>query len=121
MKRMDPFLDGEGSWQGDSPGTIRKRFQCFGVGSSLDFCSNVTVFAPGEGSVLHNHPASEELCYVISGAGMVLDLEQTAEMPVRQGNLLLIERGEFHRIYNSGNLPLLLLMICISRTPMPEG
>lgn len=43
MKVIDPFLDGEGVWQGDSPGTMRKRFQCFGIKNSVDFCSNVTV------------------------------------------------------------------------------
>lgn len=53
MKVIDPFLDGEGVWQGDSPGTMRKRFQCFGIKNSVDFCSNVTVYAPGEGSVFH--------------------------------------------------------------------
>ena len=36
MKVIDPFLDGEGVWQGDSPGTMRKRFQCFGIKNSVD-------------------------------------------------------------------------------------
>ena len=43
MKVIDPFLDGEGVWQGDSPGTMRKRFQCFGIKNSVDFCSNTSL------------------------------------------------------------------------------
>lgn len=77
MKVIDPFLDGEGVWQGDSPGTMRKRFQCFGIKNSVDFCSNVTVYAPGEGSVFHNHPSSEELSYVISGSGVYDEVRAT--------------------------------------------
>lgn len=118
---MDPFRDGTGSWQGDSPGSIRKRFQCLGSRNSLDFCSNVTVYEPGEGSVFHNHPQSEELGYVISGAGILQDMEQNVKAHIKQGELLLVERGEIHRIFNDGNTPLILLLICTARTPMPEG
>ena len=65
---MNPLLDGRGVWQGDTPGTIRKRYYCFGTHNSKDFCSNVTVYNPGEGCVFHNHPQSEELGYVIAGS-----------------------------------------------------
>ena len=104
MKVIDPFLDGEGVWQGDSPGTMRKRFQCFGIKNSVDFCSNVTVYAHWEGSVFHNHPSSEELSYVISGSG---DPGHGAECegPIDQGKLILIDRGEIHRIFNDGRAP----------------
>lgn len=102
MKVIDPFLDGEGVWQGDSPGTMRKRFQCFGIKNSVDFCSNVTVYAPGEGSVFHNHPSSEELSYVISGSGVIQDMEQNVKAHIDQGKLILIDRGEIHRIFNDG-------------------
>lgn len=84
MKVIDPFLDGEGVWQGDSPGTMRKRFQCFGIKNSVDFCSNVTVYAPGEGSVFHNHPSSEELSYVISGSGVIQDMEQNVKAHIEK-------------------------------------
>ena len=121
MKVIDPFLDGEGVWQGDSPGTMRKRFQCFGIKNSVDFCSNVTVYAPGEGSVFHNHPSSEELSYVISGSGVIQDIEQNVKAPIDQGKLILIDRGEIHRIFNDGRAPLIVLLVCTAHTPMPEG
>ena len=113
MKVIDPFLDGEGVWQGDSPGTMRKRFQCFGIKNSVDFCSNVTVYAPGEGSVFHNHPSSEELSYVISGSGVIQDMEQNVKAHIDQGKLILIDRGEIHRIFNDGRAPLIVLLVCI--------
>lgn len=121
MNIIDPLVDGNGVWQGDSPGTIRKRFQCFGTANSQDFCSNVTVYMPGEGSVFHNHPTSEELCYVICGSGVVQDMDHNIQANISQGKMVLVERGELHRLYNSGREPLIVLMVCTAHTPMPEG
>ena len=103
MKVIDPFLDGEGVWQGDSPGTMRKRFQCFGIKNSVDFCSNVTVYAPGEGSVFHNHPSSEELSYVISGSGVIQDMEQN----VKAGDVITMSAGCRHTIIAETELKLI--------------
>ena len=103
MKVIDPFLDGEGVWQGDSPGTMRKRFQCFGIKNSVDFCSNVTVYAPGEGSVFHNHPSSEELSYVISGSGVIQDMEQN----VKAGDVITMSAGCRHTVIAETELKLI--------------
>ena len=121
MKVMEPFSDGEGIWQGDSPGTIRKRFQCFGLHNSEDLCSNVTVYMPGEGSIFHNHPLSEELGYVIDGTGVIQDIERNVKAHIGRGELILIDRGEFHRIFNNGKAPLIVLLVCMAQTAMPEG
>lgn len=121
MRVMEPFVDGEGIWQGDSPGTLRKRFQCVGSKNSKDFCSGVTVYAPGEGSIFHNHPQSEELGYIISGTGILQDMEQNVKAHFKDGDLMLVERGEIHRIFNSGSAPLVILYICTAQSSMPEG
>lgn len=121
MKVIDPMVDCTGIWQGDTPGTIRKRFECLGSENSSDFCANVTVYMPGEGSIFHNHPNSEELGYVICGSGMIQDMDHNAQAPLRQGNMFLVERGEIHRLFNDGRDPLIALMVCIAHTPMPEG
>mgnify|MGYP004479011869 FL=1 len=118
---MNPLLDGRGVWQGDTPGTIRKRYYCFGTHNSKDFCSNVTVYNPGEGCVFHNHPQSEELCYVIAGSGVIMDMEKNIQQHIQKGNLFLVERGEIHRIFNDGNEPLQLLLICTGNTLLPEA
>ena len=103
MKVIDPFLDGEGVWQGDSPGTMRKRFQCFGIKNSVDFCSIVTVYAPGEGSVFHNHPSSEELSYVISGSVVIQDMEQN----VKAGDVITMSAGCRHTVIAETELKLI--------------
>lgn len=121
MQVINPFLDGVGSWQGDSPGTMRKRFSCFGQKESVDFCCNVTVYVPGEGSVFHNHPLSEELGFVVSGTGIIQDEQQNIAASIKAGELLLIQRGEIHRIYNSGSAPLVILLVCTDHATMPEG
>ena len=95
MKVIDPFLDGEGVWQG--------RFQCFGIKNSVDFCSNVTVYAPGEGSVFHNHPSSEELSYVISGSGVIQDMEQN----VKAGDVITMSAGCRHTVIAESELKLI--------------
>lgn len=87
----------------------------------VDFCSNVTVYAPGEGERVHNHPSSEELRYVISGSGVIQDMEQNVKAHIDQGKLILIDRGEIHRIFNDGRAPLIVLLVCTAHTPMPEG
>lgn len=118
---INPFIDGEGMWQGDCQGSIRKCFACFGEKNSQDFCSNVTMFAPGEGTVFHNHPASEELGYVIGGTGVLQDMEQNVRDVIQKGDLFLIKRGEIHRIFNNGKEPLLVLWVCTAQTLMPDG
>lgn len=121
MKVIDPLLEGKGSWQGDSPGTIRKRFLCVDEDNSLDFCANVTVYLPGEGSVFHNHPDSEELGFVVSGSGVVQDMDQNVQARLRQGQLVLIKRGEIHRLFNDGREPLVVLLVCTANVVLPEG
>ena len=121
MKVIDPLMEGKGSWQGVSPGTIRKRFLCVDEDNSLDFCANVTVYLPGEGSVFHNHPDSEELGFVVSGSGVVQDMDQNVQARLRQGQLALIERGEIHRLFNDGREPLVVLLVCTANVTLPEG
>ena len=101
MKVIDPFLDGEGVWQG----TARHDAQAIPVlwhqklGGLLFQCHSVRTWG---GSVFHNHPSSEELSYVISGSGVIQDMEQNVKAHIDQGKLILIDRGEIHRIFNDG-------------------
>lgn len=76
---------------------------------------------PGEGSIFHNHPSSEEMGYVISGSGSIHDMDRNLQIPLLQGTMFLVERGEIHRLFNDGREPLTVLMVCITDTPMPEG
>jgi oxalate decarboxylase/phosphoglucose isomerase-like protein (cupin superfamily) len=67
---------------------------------------------PGATSEDHSsneHPASEQWIYIISGAGEAIVGKKRASLrrtAVREGSLLLVEKGELHQIRNVGRKPL---------------
>jgi oxalate decarboxylase/phosphoglucose isomerase-like protein (cupin superfamily) len=68
------------------------------------------VLLPGEGHERHNHPASDEILYILSGHGeqMVDDSDTFAVGP---GQAVFIPKGAFHSTVNVGWEPLTLLAI----------
>lgn len=58
---------------------------------------------------------------VISGLRCDPGQEQNVKAHIDQGKLILIDRGEIHRIFNDGRAPLIVLLVCTAHTPMPEG
>ena len=57
----------------------------------------------------HKHEGQEEVYMFISGKGeMLIDDNR---FPVREGDCVLIEDGEFHRVYNTGHLG--LYFVCV--------
>jgi oxalate decarboxylase/phosphoglucose isomerase-like protein (cupin superfamily) len=74
--------------------------------------------APGQGHLRHNHPGSEEILFILAGAGEQMvetDLEEnggTPEFfPVRAGDLVHIPASVFHQTVNTGSEPLELLAV----------
>ncbi len=68
------------------------------------------VIAPGRASSRHYHKISEETYYILSGQSrMVIDGREFALIP---GQACLIQPGEWHQIFNSGEEDLQLLAIC---------
>jgi mannose-6-phosphate isomerase-like protein (cupin superfamily) len=64
----------------------------------------------GEATVRHRHLESEEIYYLVEGAGeMELDGERRA---VAAGDAILIPPGAWHQIRASGDGPLRLLCAC---------
>jgi oxalate decarboxylase/phosphoglucose isomerase-like protein (cupin superfamily) len=71
--------------------------------------AGVVVLLPGKGHERHNHPASHELLYVVSGHG-----EQMVEDPsgqpiirhVHAGDAIRIARGVYHSTVNTGWEPM---------------
>ena len=55
----------------------------------------------------NEHPRSEQWLYVVSGTGRAVVGNRRAT--IRGGSLLLIEKGEAHRITNGGRKPLVTL------------
>ncbi len=57
----------------------------------------------------HTHKGQEEVYMFISGQGkMEIDNET---FPVKEGDVICIEDGEFHKVYNTGHLG--LYFVCV--------
>jgi oxalate decarboxylase/phosphoglucose isomerase-like protein (cupin superfamily) len=71
-------------------------------------------FNPGQGHARHNHPASEQLIFVIGGEGEMM-IEDEAGRPVKTaigpGSLVTIPRGAFHSTFNTSWEPLRILAV----------
>jgi oxalate decarboxylase/phosphoglucose isomerase-like protein (cupin superfamily) len=74
--------------------------------------------APGQGHLRHNHPGSEEILFIISGAGEQMvesDLEENGGVaqffPVKAGDLVHIPASVFHQTINTGSETLDILAI----------
>ncbi|MBD0284614.1 MAG: cupin domain-containing protein [Flavisolibacter sp.] len=59
----------------------------------------------------HSHPNSEELIYIITGAGKVL-IEEVGD--VRAGSVILFEQGKLHMLHNTGDVE--MKVICFFAT-----
>ena len=68
-----------------------------------------TTLHPGKSTRGHSHPGKEEVYMIMSGSGkMQLD---DHEFDISGGEMVLIEDGVFHRVYNTGDID--LYMVCI--------
>ena len=71
-------------------------------------------FNPGQGHARHNHPAAEQLIFVVGGEGEMM-IEDDAGQPVKTaigpGSLVTIPRGAFHSTFNTGWEPLRILAV----------
>ena len=77
-------------------------------GAAMSF--GEVVLLPGLGHDRHNHPASEEILYVLSGEGEQM-LDDGAPFPVRAGDTIYVPTAVFHATRNTGWAPLRLLAI----------
>ncbi len=77
-------------------------------GAGLTF--GEVVLLPGKGHDRHNHPESEEILYVLSGAGeqMVADGEP---FPVKPGDAIYVPTAVYHSTLNTGWEPMRLLAL----------
>ena len=122
MKVIDPLMEGKGSWQGGQSGHNPQAVSVRGRGQLLGFLRQRDGISAGRGERLpQSPPDSEELGFVVSGSGVVQDMDQNVQARLRQGQLALIERGEIHRLFNDGREPLVVLMVCTANVTLPEG
>ena len=64
------------------------------------------VLRPGQdtGEPENEHARSEQWLYVVSGSGRALVNKR--RVLIKEGSLLLIEKGEIHQVKNTGRVPL---------------
>ena len=68
------------------------------------------VLLPGQGHSRHNHPESEEILYVLSGAGEQM-LSDGEPFPVSAGDTIYVPQAAFHSTLNTGWQTMRLLAI----------
>ena len=66
--------------------------------------------APGQATVRHHHRVSEEIYYLVEGAGRMDVDGEIREVAV--GDAILIPPGAWHQLTNTGGGPLRLLCTC---------
>jgi oxalate decarboxylase/phosphoglucose isomerase-like protein (cupin superfamily) len=68
------------------------------------------VLLPGHGHERHNHPASDEILYILSGRGEQM-VDDGDPFPVGPEQAVFIPKGAYHATVNTGWLPLTLLAV----------
>ncbi|MDP2121901.1 MAG: cupin domain-containing protein [Hoeflea sp.] len=84
------------------------------VNGAGKFSAGVVHVPPGQGHSRHNHPGSEEIIYVLEGAGeqMVEDTEgNPVTEQVRAGCTIFVPESRFHSTLNTGDAPMKLFVV----------
>ncbi len=79
--------------------------------SAIELCSLAEETLPAGRSVTrHHHLRTEEIYYVLKGAGRMTVGTQTRE--VSAGDCIFIPRGFVHTLENTGGEPMTILLVC---------
>lgn len=79
--------------------------------SSIEKCSLAEEVLPcGARIGRHHHLATEEIYYILRGAGVMTVGDDTRE--VSAGDAVFIPRGEAHTMENTGSGPMTILLVC---------
>jgi mannose-6-phosphate isomerase-like protein (cupin superfamily) len=102
LEDREPFVTADGS-------TIR---EIAGVpsGNAINQSLAEATVPPGEETAEHFHRASEEIYHFVAGEGRMRLGPQ--EAPVRAGDTVVIAPGIPHKLWNTGEEPLVLLCCC---------
>ena len=65
---------------------------------------SLTELKVGKATSGHSHDLADEVYVFISGSG-AMDIGEKKEK-VKEGDVILISRGDFHKVYNKGKKPL---------------
>ena len=101
-KRTSPYITRDGS-------EIRELMHPQVHGNRNQSLAEATIH-PKSMTKMHKHLLSEEIYYVVSGAGQMTLGERT--FPVSTGDTICIVPGTAHRIKNTENQKLVILCCC---------
>lgn len=101
----DPTVAGRPGWEGLHVWWLVGREETGAEGIVF----NVTEFPPDKTHEIHRHPNAEEALYVLRGSGLHLSEGE----PVRQheGEVVFIEKGEWHGFANDTDSPTTVLAV----------
>ena len=63
--------------------------------------------------MLHTHIANMEVCYILSGSGLVKDA-QAGRTRLNQGDTHICLPSDAHKILNDGTVPLVYLAVVLN-------
>lgn len=79
-------------------------------GGSRNVSVAEAVIEPGQGTLPHDHPESDEVYYILNGKGVVSLGENLHQ--VEPGSCAFIPAGQVHSVRCEGSEPLRILCIC---------
>lgn len=85
-----------------------ERYEVYDISMERLVASN-TVLHPEKATTGHAHGDVEEVYYFAQGEGEML--LGNKRMKVREGDLILIPKGTFHRVYNTGSTDFVFLAV----------
>ena len=79
--------------------------------SAIERCSLAEEILPAGAAVgRHHHLETEEIYYILRGAGRMTVGDETRE--VEAGDAVFIPRGQAHTLENTGREPMTILLVC---------
>jgi mannose-6-phosphate isomerase-like protein (cupin superfamily) len=79
--------------------------------SAIERCSLAEEILPAGAAVgRHHHLETEEIYYILCGAGRMTVGDETRE--VEAGDAVFIPRGQAHTLENTGQEPMTILLVC---------
>ena len=122
VRTINPFHDANEVWLGlEEDGLRRKVFKVVDreLVDSEHMVAGLTIFDPGEASSYHNHPESEEINYIVRGAGKVVSEDEEEEFGAN--SFMFIPKGVFHRHVNTGDEPMWLIFMYTPPGQLPRS
>jgi mannose-6-phosphate isomerase-like protein (cupin superfamily) len=103
LDRLESFITADGS-------SIRELAHPSWTAAERQSLAEATL-SPGGETAEHYHPKAEEIYHFVAGTGR-MRLGENDEAEIRAGDCVVIPPGTPHKLWNTGEIPLVLLCCC---------